>query len=124
MDKPRMNWFIGVVAYDSIRIKDALPAQEHMRECMRLIQQEMKEIKRLMQKGTDENNEEKLIFKLETSEHQRTAIRSVVEVLLYPSFGAPLLLLWSPFRDSEPSRRCKGDLTEMSRNSFGGVRFG
>lgn len=88
MDKPRMNWFIGVVAYDSIRIKDALPAQEHMRECMRLIQQEMKEIKRLMQKGTDENNEEKLIFKLETSEHQRTAIRTEC------GGDPPIRLLW------------------------------
>ena len=35
-------------------------------------------------------------FKLENPEHQRTAIRSEVETLLYPSFGTPLLLLWSP----------------------------
>ena len=54
-----MNWFIGVAAYGNIRIMDALTAQEQLRERMRLIQQEMKEIKRLMQKGTDENNEEK-----------------------------------------------------------------
>ena len=35
-------------------------------------------------------------FKLEKPEHQRTAIQSVVETLLSPSFGTPLLLLWSP----------------------------
>ena len=83
-DKLRMNRFIGVAAYGNIYIMDALTAQEQLRERMRLIQQEMKETKRLMQKGTDENNEEKLIFKLETSEHQRTAIRSVVKAFLYP----------------------------------------
>ena len=52
-------------------------------------------------------------FKLETPEHQRTAIRSVVEVLLYPSFGAPLVLLWSPYGDLKPSRRCDGGLSEV-----------
>lgn len=87
MDKLRMNRFIGVAAYGNIYIMDALTAQEQLRERMRLLQQEMKETKRLMQKGTDENNEEKLIFKLETSEHQRTAIRSVEEMFLYPFLG-------------------------------------
>ena len=37
-----------------------------------------------------------MIFKLETPEHQRTAIRNVAETLFYPSFGAPLVLLWAP----------------------------
>ena len=52
-------------------------------------------------------------FKLETPEHQRTAIRSVVEVFLYPSFGAPLVFLWSPYGESEVSRKCVGDPAEV-----------
>lgn len=35
-----------------------------------------------------------MLFKIETLEQQRTAIQSVVEVFLYPSFGAPLVSLW------------------------------
>ena len=54
-----------------------------------------------------------MLFKLETPEHQRTAIQSVVEVLLYPSFGAPLDLLWSSYGDLKPSRRCDGGLSEV-----------
>ena len=54
-----------------------------------------------------------MLFKLETTKHQRTAIQSVVEALLYPSFGALLVLLWSFYRDLEPSRGCDGDLTEV-----------
>ena len=54
-----------------------------------------------------------MIFKLETPEHQRTAIRNVAEVFLYPSFGAPLVLLWSPYGESELSRRCYGVRSEV-----------
>lgn len=43
-------------------------------------------------------------FKLDTPEHQRTAIQSVVETLLYPSLGAPLVFPWSPIGDSEMTR--------------------
>lgn len=52
-------------------------------------------------------------FKLETPEHQRTAIRSVVEMLLYPSFGVPLVFLWPPYDDSEPIRRCDKGVTKL-----------
>ena len=58
-------------------------------------------------------------FKLETPEHQRTAIRSVVEVLLYPSFGAPLVLLWSPYGESEDARHILGGSSELSRRCYG-----
>lgn len=67
LNKTEVQWSLrgietpmGVATYDNIRIKDALPTQEQLRERMRLLQKEMKETKRLMQKGTDENNEEKL----------------------------------------------------------------
>lgn len=66
LNKTEVQWSLrgietplGVATYDNIRIKDALPTQEQLRERMRLLQQEMKETRRLMQKGTDENNEEK-----------------------------------------------------------------
>lgn len=66
LNKTEVQWSLrgietpmGVATYDNIRIKDALPTQEQLRERMRLLQQEMKETKRLMQKGTDVNNEEK-----------------------------------------------------------------
>lgn len=58
-------------------------------------------------------------FKLETPEHQRTAIQGVVEVLLYPSFGAPLLLLWSPYGESEDARYIHGGFSEPSRRCYG-----
>lgn len=67
------------------------------------------------------------------------------KVLLRSSFGAPLVLLWSPFSitddthhihggntevsrmmyatSTETSRRCNGDQTEMSRRSDGDLRF-
>ena len=75
-------------------------------------------------------------FKLETPEHQRTAIRSEVEALLYPSFRVgfnptfltlgranafvlhslnrkvPLVFFWPPFGDSEMAR--SGFLDEPS----------
>lgn len=41
-----------------------------------------------------------MTFKLETQEHQRTAIQSVAEVFLYPSFGVPLVFLWSPYDEN------------------------
>ena len=63
-----------------------------------------------------------MTFKLETPEHQRTAIRSVVETLLYPSFGAPLVFLWSPYGESGLSRRCDGDPEEVyALGNIGGV---
>ena len=55
------------------------------------------------------------------------------KVFLCPSFGAPLVLLWSPYgesedaryihgRSSEPSRRCHGALTEVyASGNIGGV---
>lgn len=60
-----------------------------------------------------------MIFKLEIVDYQRTLIQSVVEVFLYPSFRAPLELLWSLYGDSELTRSCDGDLREMSRISHG-----
>lgn len=39
-----------------------------------------------------------MIFELELPKHQRTAIRNVAEVFLYPSFGVP-------YCESEVSRR-------------------
>lgn len=54
-----------------------------------------------------------MTFKLEPSEQQRTAIGSVVEVLLYPSFGAPLVLLWAPYGESEVSWGRDGDLKDV-----------
>lgn len=74
-----------------------------------------------------------MTFKLETPEHQRTAIRNVAEPLFYPSFGAPLVLLWAPYGESEdaryihggfsePSRKCHGALTEVyASGNIGGV---
>lgn len=58
-----------------------------------------------------------MIFKLETSEHQRTAIRSVEEMFLYTSFGLLVVTRrmhatftddpWSPLGGvSEFIRRC------------------
>ena len=44
---------------------------------------------------------------------------SMAEILLYSSLGAPLVLFWSPYRDSEFSRKCHGALTEMSWSSDG-----
>ena len=42
---------MGVATYDNIRIKDALPTQEQLRERMRLLQKELRETKRLMKKS-------------------------------------------------------------------------
>ncbi len=58
LNKTEVQWSLrgivtpmGVATYDNIRIKDALPSQEQLRERMRLLQKEMKETKRLMKKS-------------------------------------------------------------------------
>ena len=60
-------------------------------------------------------------FKLETPEQQRTAIGSVVEPLLYPSFGAPLVLLWAPYGESEDARYIHGGFSELSWRCHGAL---
>lgn len=45
-----INTPMGVATYNNIRIKDALPSQEHLAERVRLLQKELKETKRLMNK--------------------------------------------------------------------------
>lgn len=45
-----INTPMGVATYNNIRIKDALPSQEHLAERVRLLQKELKEAKRLMNK--------------------------------------------------------------------------
>lgn len=61
LNKTEVQWSLrgietpmGVATYDNIRIKDALPTQEQLRERMRLLQKEMKETKRLMQRGGED----------------------------------------------------------------------
>lgn len=41
---------MGVATYNNIRIKDALPSQEQLKERMELLQRELRETKRLMNK--------------------------------------------------------------------------
>ncbi|MBQ3609242.1 MAG: DUF1016 family protein [Bacteroidaceae bacterium] len=57
MDKIDVQWSfrgintpMGVATYNNIRIKDALPSQEQLAERVRLLQKELKETKRLMNK--------------------------------------------------------------------------
>lgn len=57
MDKIDVQWSfrgintpMGVATYNNIRIKDALPSQEQLAERVRLLQKELKEAKRLMNK--------------------------------------------------------------------------
>ena len=57
MDKIDVQWSfrgintpMGVATYNNISIKDALPSQEHLAERVRLLQKELKEAKRLMNK--------------------------------------------------------------------------
>ena len=57
MDKIDVQWSfrgintpMGVATYNNIRIKDALPSQEHLAERVRLLQKELKETKRIMNK--------------------------------------------------------------------------
>ena len=59
-----------------------------------------------------------MVFKLETQKQQRTTIRSVVETLIYSSFGAPLFLLWSPYGESEDARYIHGGFSEPSRRKI------
>ena len=42
---------MGVATYNNIRIKDALPSQEQLAERVRLLQKELQETKRLMNKN-------------------------------------------------------------------------
>ena len=58
MDKIDVQWSfrgintpMGVATYNNIRIKDALPSQEHLAERVRLLQKELKEAKLLMNKA-------------------------------------------------------------------------
>ena len=58
MDKIDVQWSfkgintpMGVATYDNIKIKDALPSKEQLVERMRLLQREMQETKRLMNKN-------------------------------------------------------------------------
>lgn len=67
LNKTEVQWSLrgietpmGVATYDNLRIKDALPTQEQLRERMRLLQQELRETKRLMKKRmTAEAEDEK-----------------------------------------------------------------
>ena len=58
MDKIDVQWSfkgistpMGVATYNNIRIKDALPSQEQLAERMRILQKELQETKRLMNKN-------------------------------------------------------------------------
>lgn len=53
-----------------------------------------------------------MVFKYDYPEHQWLAIQRVAEVLLYPSFGAPLVLFLPPHGDLETSRMAHGDVME------------
>ena len=57
LNKTEVQWSLrgietpmGVATYDNIRIKDALPTKEQLLERMHLLQKEMKETKRLMER--------------------------------------------------------------------------
>ena len=57
MNKTDVQWSfrgistpMGVATYNNIRIKDALPSQEQLKERMELLQKELQETKRLMNK--------------------------------------------------------------------------
>ena len=63
MDKIDVQWSfkgistpMGVATYNNIRIKDALPSQEQLAERVRLLQKELQETKRLMNKAGDAEN--------------------------------------------------------------------
>ena len=63
MDKIDVQWSfkgistpMGVATYNNIRIKDALPSQEQLAERVRLLQKELQETKRLMNKVGDAEN--------------------------------------------------------------------
>ncbi len=48
-----INTPLGVATYNNIRIKDALPSQEQLKERMELLQRELRETKRLMNNKTE-----------------------------------------------------------------------
>ena len=63
MDKIDVQWSfkgistpMGVATYNNIRIKDALPSQEQLTERVRLLQKELQETKRLMNKMVNIDN--------------------------------------------------------------------
>ena len=63
MDKIDVQWSfkgistpMGVATYNNIRIKDALPSQEQLTERVRLLQKELQETKRLMNKAVNIGN--------------------------------------------------------------------
>ena len=66
LNKTEVQWSLrgietpmGVATYNNIRIKDALPTQEQLRERMRMLQKELSETKRLMKKrGSKDDNPE------------------------------------------------------------------
>ena len=51
---PGHQYSDGVATYNNVRIADALPTQEQLRERMEMLRREMQETKRLMKKS--ENN--------------------------------------------------------------------
>ena len=58
MNKADVQWSfrgistpMGVATYNNIRIKDALPSQEQLKERMELLQKELRETKRLMNRS-------------------------------------------------------------------------
>ena len=60
MNKTDVQWSfrgistpMGVATYNNIRIKDALPSQEQLAERVRLLQKELQETKRLMNKNKE-----------------------------------------------------------------------
>ena len=63
MDKIDVQWSfkgistpMGVATYNNIRIKDALPSQEQLTERVRLLQKELQETKRLINKMVNIGN--------------------------------------------------------------------
>ena len=63
MNKAEVQWSfrgistpIGVATYNNIRIKDALPTQEQLKERMELLQREMRATKRLMKENKKSKN--------------------------------------------------------------------
>ena len=49
-----INTPMGVATYNNIRIQDALPTREQLKERMELLQKELRETKRLMNRKKDE----------------------------------------------------------------------
>ena len=60
MNKADVQWSfkgistpMGVATYNNVRIQDVLPTQEQLKERMELLQKELRETKRLMNKCTE-----------------------------------------------------------------------